>query len=94
MIEQIRFSRRPNKPKKNTLFTILDGDSLYYGISKCNKTDAWNRDEGVKLAKARAMSAKSNDYVNLRSFVTKTGLVGKCPAKDVVKVLQAFRRIR
>ena len=95
MNSQIRFSKRPNRPKKNTLFTILNGNNLYFGISKLNnKVDTWDREEGVKRAKARASSAQSKDYEALRSFMTKDGLSGKCLAKDAVEVLKHFRRMR
>ncbi len=94
MIEQIRFSKHPRRPRKNTLFTILDGDTVYYGISKRRKGDERDDNMGINWARRRANMARAKEYSNLRSFVSKDRLMGKCPANETIDLLKRFRKVR
>ena len=53
-IEMLRFSKDRKGHRKNTLFTRRFKGRVFYGISRLNKSDIFNRDLGVNLAKERA----------------------------------------
>lgn len=55
-----RHSKNPDKlNRKNTLVTIRDGDTIFFGISRCNVTagDKFSKAKGQMVAKARAEKA-------------------------------------
>lgn len=56
-----RHSKNPDKlNRKNTLVTIRDGDTIFFGISRCNVSagDKFSKAKGQMVAKARAEKAR------------------------------------
>ena len=48
--EMIRYSRARDGHKKNTLYTRRYKGLIFYGISRLNKTDKFNKEQGLDLA--------------------------------------------
>src|SRR5690242_11784146 len=78
---RVRYSRLDEKRSpKNTLYTKLDGDSLYFGIARCNvKLDTFTRSVGSHIAEERANRAltetSGEDYTTVGSLsVHRSGL--------------------
>ena len=56
---RVRYSRLDKRVPKNTLVTIRDGDTVYFGIARCNrKLDTFRRDVGTHIATKRAELAR------------------------------------
>ncbi len=56
---RVRYSRLEKRVPKNTLATIRDGDTVYFGIARCNrKMDVFRREVGTYIALARAELAQ------------------------------------
>lgn len=57
---RIRYSKvEESGNRKNTLVTIREGDTIYFGIAMCNlKKDVFTKDMGIKIATGRAEAAK------------------------------------
>ena len=55
--EMIRYSRARDGHKKNTLYTKRYKGLIFYGISRLNKSDKFDRERGLDLAKTRAEDA-------------------------------------
>jgi len=64
---RVRYSRLEKRVPKNTLATICDGDTIYFGIARCNrKLDTFRREVGTHIASKRAELAKEgscNDVI-------------------------------
>jgi len=89
-----------NNQAKNTLVTIRNGDTIYFGISRCRlSADKVSKEEGKKKATIRATVAAQNvaplALVDGTSclFVHKTGLFGNINFKDILVLLSYFEKI-
>jgi hypothetical protein len=94
---RVRYGRVNNQPK-NTLVTICDGETIYFGISRCRMNeDRVNKEEGKRLALFRAEIAASNVAGAWAKdgtlFVHKTGVFGNVKKDDVRKLLEYFDNI-
>jgi hypothetical protein len=68
--EQIRYSRnKQNNQINRVLFTIREGEHIFFGIARCNVSAGDNFDKklGVKIAKARAEKAKKETITELET---------------------------
>lgn len=97
-----RFSKEDRTPK-NTLVTVRDGDTVYFGISRCNvKLDTFHKNIGTYIAQQRAQivsedQATGSDYStyvpteNAELRLHKSGLRGRVALTDVKEVVKYFR---
>lgn len=99
---RVRYGRvaDTNAPK-NTLVTLRQGDTVYFGIARCNTVagDAFKRARGTLIAANRARTAASevpgtryvagNGITNLHQSC----LRGSVPVSDVKKLLEYFRNV-
>ena len=100
--EMTRYSKNPDKSnRKNTLFTIRDGDNVFFGIARCNRFvgDTFRKSQGQMIAKARAIRAKIDfdtmpAELGMPPFLTHAnGLRGFCDKANIVELLQYFESI-
>lgn len=99
--EKTRYSKNPdNANRKNTLVTLQDGETIFFGISRCNRDagDRFLKARGRTAAKARAIRASiefksvPNDLKN-KFVANANGLRGHCAVADVKEVLKYFQNI-
>jgi len=104
-VTRVRYGRlsKNNRTPKNTLVTIREGDTVYFGISRCNrKMDIFHKNIGTYIAKQRADLVReevdsSSDYstyvpTNDIDFVLhKSGLRGKVALSNIKEVVKFFR---
>lgn len=97
---RIRYGRVNERNPKNTLATFQDGETVFFGISRCNTTvgDRFVKIRGREIASNRAMFAAEEDV----SFPTidgttiqihESGMRGQVPSKDVAELLNVFNNI-
>lgn len=96
--EQIRYSRNKQKNAINkVLFTIREGEHIFFGVARCNLSAGDNFDKklGLKIAKARAQKAKESPLPKAletqkisesKSFFP----YGRVPLLEVKDLLQYF----
>jgi len=95
MNTKIRFGRVETHPK-NTLATVLDGETIYFGIARCNTDckDHFTKARGVELATVRAGVAQKDPggewKVDGSLHIHQSGLFGQVAFKDIVKLLKYF----
>lgn len=102
---RIRYGRlsREDRTPKNTLVTVRDGDTVYFGISRCNrKLDVFHKTIGTHIAQCRAQIA-SDDCIDNSDYCTyvpndksdfrlhKSGLRGAVDLVNVKEVVKFFR---
>lgn len=102
-----RYSKNPDKlNRKNTLVTISEGNTIFFGISRCNVTagDKFLKAKGQMVAEARAEKAIT-DFANLVTLDTQadgyvddltlhfSGLRGFISKEKVPALLEYFRNI-
>lgn len=97
---RIRYGRVNDHSPKNTLVTVRDGDTVYFGISRCNMDagDRFNKDTGKMIASRRAaLAASESDRYNYLSGtnvqVHDSGLRGRVPRESIVDLLRTFGSI-
>lgn len=104
---RVRYSRlsRKDRTPKNTLVTVRQGDTVYFGIARCNrKLDTFHKNIGTYIAQQRADiasndGAASSDYslhavtgdVDFR--LHRSGLRGCVRIENVKEVVNYFRTV-
>jgi len=96
----VRYGRVDNRTPKNTLVTVRDGDTVYFGISRCNTDagDTFKKDTGKMIASRRAALAASESegygyMVGTNVQVHDSGLRGRVPRENIVELLRTFGNI-
>lgn len=92
----VRYSRSTNGRPKNTLYTIRRGETIYFGISRCNpKFDQFRKDAGKHIAAERAVLAvEEHEATPVSDFEPhERGLRGVCTRAAIVDLLQYFDHI-
>lgn len=94
---RVRYGRLNNQTK-NTLVTIRDGETIYFGIARCRlNADKMIKEKGKELASARAEAARNGhaDFITRENTLAlhKSNLFGRVEATDVVKLLAYFDNI-
>jgi hypothetical protein len=101
--EMTRYSNLGNG-RKDTLFTFREGDTVFFGISRCNVKagDVFDKTKGRLIAQGRAFKAKElvdsgqvqkREVGNIeqeKQFVS----YGSIPVVDVKNLLGYFRSLR
>lgn len=102
---RVRYSRlsKENRTPKNTLVTVQDGDTVYFGISRCNrKLDTFHKNIGTYIATKRMKLVNNDDendidmwkydqIDNSELFVHSSNLRGWVPVEDVKLLIRYFR---
>jgi hypothetical protein len=98
----VRYGRLGDLPK-NTLVTLRDGDTIYFGIARCRLTmDMATKEEGKRWASYRALQAatdknlladKNIGEMDGTLLVHRDGLLGKVHVESVEKLLNYFDNI-
>jgi len=82
--------------RKNTLYTVEDGDNIYFGIARCNsKNDVFRKSIGTAISQGRAELAQDESEemsdVLKDNFITHaSGLRGVVKSEDIVDLLEYF----
>jgi hypothetical protein len=97
---RIRYGRVNEYIPKNTLVTLRDGNTIYFGIARCNTSagDVFRKNIGKLIAGRRAAIATCEsdkyDYLTGTNIqVHNSGLRGKVSSDNVVELLQTFDEI-
>lgn len=99
---RVRYSRlsREDRTPKNTLVTVREGNTVYFGIARCNrKLDTFHRTTGTHIATQRALLVASGDSdsyscpTNRVFRLHKSGLRGSVPLENVKEVINYFRTV-
>lgn len=95
---QVRYGRKENQNELNrVLYTVKEGESIYFGIARCNVTkgDKFEKARGRQIAEARALKAKSETPEELKDIkISESPFFhpyGKVPVSEVKDLLQYFR---
>jgi hypothetical protein len=93
-VVMIRYGK-VNNQTKNCLFTIRKGETIYFGISRCNKKHYnFLKAKGKLIASERATIAAEVYEQEVSDFeVHESGLRGVCPKSQVVEMLQYLDNI-
>jgi hypothetical protein len=89
----VRYGRTTDGAPKNVLFTIRRGETIYFGISRCNtKHDSFRKAKGKLIASERAsLAAEEVSDQEVSDFAPHdSGLRGVCTKEKVVQMLQYF----
>lgn len=96
----VRYGRVDDHTPKNTLVTVRDGDTVYFGISRCNTDagDTFKKATGKMIAGRRAALAASEGdrygyLVGTNVQVHDSGLRGRVPRDNIVELLRTFSDI-
>ena len=97
---RVRYSRLEKRVPKNTLATIRDGDTVYFGIARCNrKMDTFKRDVGTHIAMARAGLAQEGPCNDLHTTdgddleVHVSRMRGRTTVENVKELIKYFNNI-
>jgi len=98
---RIMYGRVDGNIPKNTLATVIDDDTVYFGISRCNtKTgDCFHKTKGVKIAQNRcevALNESGGDYQPFEESnvsVHHSGLRGSVKIDNVSDLISVFKGI-
>ena len=95
---RIRYSRLEGRKPKNTLVTIRDCDTVYFGIARCNiQLDTFYRKVGTHIAEQRALLAREDEQDRYTSndgmVLHQSGLRGSVPVNKVSSMIEHFRSI-
>lgn len=99
----VRYGRlEGTRTPKNTLVTLRQGDTVYFGISRCNNKagDTFKKTMGTQIAESRARLAASEDRTN-RLHVTdngdvnlhESGLRGSVDVANIRALLNYFSEV-
>jgi hypothetical protein len=91
-VRMVRYGRVDGAPK-NVLYTIRKGETIYFGISRCNTShDSFRKTNGKLIASERALLAEEEVSENQVSdfALHKSGLRGVCSKEKVVEMLKYF----
>jgi hypothetical protein len=98
---RVRYSRTSTKVPKNTLVTLREGDTVYFGVARCNTKagDEFRRNLGTTIATNRASAALgdalagqytcSDGTVSLHT----SGLRGAVPVAQIRALLTYFGQV-
>jgi len=79
---------------KNTLVTVKDGPTIFFGIARCNRSvgEVFTKAMGKHIARQRAhLAQRERSIVPVNAFVVhESGLRGSVPADQVHTLLQYF----
>jgi hypothetical protein len=98
-LTRIRYTYNEKGHRKNMMMTVAIGETIYFGIARCNNLDRFDRDRGYFIAQERAMSADQQKTLPDEFFnhgelmMRKNQLSGWCNVKDVKKVVEHFLTI-
>jgi len=93
--ERVRYGRPYSKEPKNTLVTTRDGDTVFFGIARCNrKLDCFHKSIGKYIARQRLFcidedELSPNGDLNLHH----SGLRGTVGIENVKSLLEYFNNI-
>lgn len=98
---RVRYSRlsETNRTPKNTLVTVKDGDTVYFGIARCNRDkDTFNKKVGGYIAAQRAELVKEDTVANYDLLggnvkLHKSGLRGCVDYKNIKAVINYFKMV-
>ena len=96
---RVRYSREDeDRTPKNTLYTHLQGNRLYFGIARCNaELDHFNKATGKHIANQRALKALQDDrFANIfhgNLQLHKSGLRGNVEKNNAKELIQYFRSV-
>ena len=99
---RVRYSRvDEQRNPKNTLVTVNDGQTVYFGIARCNlKLDTFHKRVGRYIASERALLARDDTqeyrYNQLNDGpirLHESGLRGSVPSSEVKQLVQYFREV-
>lgn len=100
---RVRYSRlsREDRTPKNTLVTIRRGDTVYFGIARCNrKLDTFHKNIGTYIAQQRVQLAQTEPRDDYSTYVPesnsdfvlhKSGLRGSVSLTNIKEVVNYFR---
>ena len=88
----IRYGRKNGQPK-NTLYTIQDGNYIYFGISRCSKHDQFSKQHGRYIAEGRAELAFEDNADTTDLLLHTSGLRGVVSADHIRELIQYFEHI-
>ncbi|MFA5024151.1 MAG: hypothetical protein WC523_04305 [Patescibacteria group bacterium] len=88
----VKFKKVIKRSPKNTLVTIRDNNSIYFGIARCKlSVSIMDKKEGKYGATTRAQSAKdSYSTVHEALYIDDSGLSGRVEIDNIVKLLEYF----
>jgi hypothetical protein len=93
---RVRYSHVVNQ-LKNTLVTVSNGETIYFGIARCRlNADTATKKEGKRLAEFRATIAATvaGVYkVDGSLAIHKSGVFGQVNVVEVIKLLEYFDHI-
>lgn len=100
MSRRVRYSRQADRSPRNTLVTTQEGDTIYFGIARCNtREDRFSRKVGQRIADNRVGLAQ-DDSSSVRDrlagtelVIDSSGLYGSVPASNVRELVRYFRDI-
>ena len=92
---RVRYGRVEGRAPKNTLVTVREDNTIYFGIARCRtEADRFTKADGLKLANLRCEVARSNPDGHFSvdgSFqLHSSGLFGQVDVDDVTKLLSHF----
>jgi hypothetical protein len=98
---RVRYGRTSTKAPKNTLVTLRQGDTVYFGVARCNTKagDAFKRTLGTTIAANRARAALDGAVVSQYTCPEGTvslhtsGMRGAVPVAEVRALLTYFRQV-
>lgn len=97
---RVRYSRLEKRVPKNTLVTVKDGDTLYFGIARCNrKLDVFHRKVGSYIAEQRALLARDDtqeyryDRLDNGLELHESGLRGSVSLSNVRQLINHFEGV-
>jgi len=98
---RVRYGRLDNRKPKNTLVTVRDNDTVYFGIARCNvQLDTFHKNIGTYIAEQRARLARDDTQVYRYNTLDGTsvklhesGLRGSVPVSEVKEVVRYFRDV-
>lgn len=98
MNTRFRHGRNRRGELCGTLVTVREGDTIYFGIAKCNlKCDSFSKADGRERAIDKAYIAYDNrdkfrnPIVKDGLTLHKSGLLGKCNVDNIPALLDYFR---
>lgn len=91
--EHIRYGG-PKLKRTSALVTFRDGNTIFFGISRCNPQDLFTKENGKRLARFRADVASRNHASHWKiadgCFLHSSGLLGQVPVDKVKRLLSYF----
>jgi len=97
--KRVRYGRLENRRPKNTLVTVRQDDTVYFGIARCNvNLDTFHRKIGTYIAEQRALMARDDTqafrYSEVGGLVLhESGLRGSVAVDNVKDAVEHFRGV-